>query len=46
MGITIKGVLVKAYNLVGIVKYYYRPLQYIYQIITAEIPEIDKDMAL
>ena len=46
MRITIKGILVKAYNLISIVKRYYRPLQRIYQIITAKIPKIDKDIAL
>ena len=46
MGITIKGILVKAHNLIGIVKRYYRPLRRVYQIITAEIPEINKDIAL
>ena len=30
MEITIKGVLVKAYNLFGIVKRYYRPLRRVY----------------
>ena len=46
IGITVKGVPVKAYNLVSIVKYYYRPLQRVYQIVTAEIPKINKDIAL
>ena len=46
MGITIKGILVKAYNLINMVKCYYRPLQYIYQIIIVKIPKIDKDIAL
>ena len=46
MEITIKGVPVKAYNLVSIVKRYYRPLRRVYQIIIAEIPKINKDMAL
>ena len=46
MGITVKGVLVKAYNLVSIVKHYHRPLQRVYQIVTAEIPGINKDIAL
>ena len=30
MGITVKGILVKAYNLIGIVKCYYGPLQRVY----------------
>ena len=46
MGITVKGVLVKAYNSVSIVKRYYGLLRHVYQIITAEIPRINKDMAL
>jgi len=46
MGTTIKGVLVKAHNLVSMVKRYYGPLRRVYQIITAKIPRIDKDIAL
>ena len=46
IGINIKGVPVKAYNSIGIIEQYYRPLQYIYQIITVKIPNIDKDIAL
>jgi len=46
MGIITKGVLVKAYNLIGIVKRYYSPLQRVYQIITVEILNINKDAAL
>jgi hypothetical protein len=37
---------VEAHNLVGMVKYYYGPLCHIYQIITAELLDISKDMAL
>ena len=37
---------VEAYNLVGIVERYYSPLRRIYRIITIELPDISKDMAL
>ena len=46
MGTTIKSVLVKAYNLISIVKRYYGPLQRIYYIITSKILEINKDITL
>ena len=46
IGTTIKSVLVKAYNSIGIVKYYHSPLRRIYQIITSKILGIDKDMVL
>ena len=46
IGITVKGVPVKAYNLVSIVKRYHRPLQRVYQISIAKIPRINKDIAL
>ena len=38
--------LVKAHNSVGIVEYYYSPLRYIYYIITKELLDISKDIAL
>ena len=37
---------VEAYNLIRIVKHYYSPLQRVYQIITVEILNINKDAAL
>jgi hypothetical protein len=46
MGISTKGVLVEAHNAIGMVEQYHRPLQRAYQIITVEIPNIDKDIAL
>jgi len=46
MGIITKGVPVEAYNLIGIVKHYYSPLRRAYQIITVEILNINKDVAL
>ena len=46
MGIIIKNILVKAYNLISIVKRYYGPLQCIYYILTSKIPGINKDIAL
>ena len=46
MGISIKGVLVKAYNSIGMVERYYSLLQRAYQIIITEIPNINKEMGL
>jgi len=46
IGIITKGVPVKAYNSIRIVKRYYSPLRRAYQIITVEIPNINKDAAL
>ena len=46
MGINIKGVLVKAHNSINMVEQYHKLLQYIYQIITVKIPNIDKDITL
>ena len=46
MGIITKGVPVKAYNLIGIVKHYHSPLQRVYQIIIVKILNINKDAAL
>ena len=46
MGAIIKSVPVKSYNFIGMVKCYYGPLQQVYQIITTEIPEINKEMSL
>ena len=46
IGIITKGVLVKAYNLIGIVERYYSPLRRAYQIIMVKIPNINKDVAL
>jgi hypothetical protein len=37
---------VEAHNSVGIVERYHRPVRRAYQIITVEIPDINKDMAL
>jgi hypothetical protein len=45
-GTAIRSVPIKAYNLVKIVKRYYGPLRRIYYIITTELPDISKDMAL
>jgi hypothetical protein len=46
IGINTKGVLVKAYNSISIVERYHGLLRRVYQIITVEIPSINKDMAL
>jgi len=45
-GIVIRSVPVEAHNLVGMVERYYGPLRCIYYIITAELLDISKDMAL
>jgi len=37
---------VKAHNLARMVKHYYSPLYYIYHIIIAELPDINKDITL
>jgi hypothetical protein len=42
----IKIVSIKAYNSIRIVKCYHSPIRCIYTIITTEIYNIDKDMAL
>jgi hypothetical protein len=46
MGIKVKIVLVKAYNLIKIVERYHGPIRQAYFIIMTEIPGINKDMAL
>ena len=46
IGISIKGVLVKAHNSIRMVERYYSPLQRAYQIIITEIPNINKEMGL
>ena len=46
IGTIIKNILVKAYNLIGIVKRYYSPLRRIYHIITFKIPGINKNIVL
>ena len=46
MGISTKGVPVEAHNAIGMVERYHGPLRHAYQIITVEIPDINKDMAL
>ena len=46
MGITIKKVLVEAYWLIGKVECYYIVLYCVYQIISKELPDLNKEMAL
>ena len=46
IGITTKTVLVEAHWLIGKVKYYYIVLRYAYQIVSKELPDLDKEMAL
>jgi len=46
MGSKVKIVPIKAYNFMGIVERYYRPICRAYSIIIAKIPSISKDMAL
>jgi hypothetical protein len=46
MGTKIKIVPIEAHNSIGIVERYHGPIRRAYNIITAEIPDIHKDMAL
>ena len=46
MGISIKGVPVKAHNSIRIVERYYSLLRRAYQIIITKIPKINKEMGL
>jgi hypothetical protein len=46
MGISTKAVPVEAHNSIGIVERYHGPIQRAYQIISTELPDIDKEMAL
>ena len=46
MGIKVRIIPIKAHNLVGIVKRYYGLIRRAYSIITTEIPDISKDIAL
>ena len=46
IGITTKIVLVKAHWLIRKVKCYYIVLYYAYQIISKELPDLNKEMAL
>jgi hypothetical protein len=46
IGVTIKLVPVELHNFIGMVERYYGLLWWAYQIITTEIPEISKEMAL
>jgi hypothetical protein len=46
MGIKVKIVLVEAHNSIRIIERYYGPVRYTYLIISTEIPNINKDMAL
>ena len=46
MGIKVRIIPIKAHNLVGIVERYYGLIRRAYSIITTEIPDISKDMAL
>ena len=46
IGIGTKVVLVEAYNSIRIVERYHGPIRRAYQIISAELPDIDKEMAL
>jgi hypothetical protein len=46
MGIKVKIVPVKAYNSIGIVERYHSPVQQAYSIISTEIQDIDKEIAL
>ena len=46
IGITTKTVLVEAYWLIRKVKYYYIVLHCIYQIVSKELPNLNKEMVL
>ena len=46
LGTATRSILIKAHNSVRIVEHYYGPLYRIYHIIIAELPDINKDMAL
>ena len=46
MGVETKGVPVEAHNSIGMVERYHGPLRRAYQIIAAELPGLDKSMAL
>jgi len=46
IGITIKSVPVKAYNLISIIERYHGPLQRMYHIITFKILGINKNIVL
>ena len=46
MGIQLKAILVEAYNSIRIVERYHAPIRRAYRIISAEIRDIDKDIAL
>jgi len=46
MGIKVRIIPIKAYNLVRIIKYYYRLIRRVYSIITTKIPDINKDIVL
>ena len=46
MGITTKIVLVEAHWLIGKVEYYYTVLYRVHQIVSKELPNLDKEMAL
>ena len=46
MGVNIKKVLVKAHNLISIVKKYHSLIKHAYQIIATELPDLNKNIAL
>jgi hypothetical protein len=46
MGTTCKSVLVEAHNSISIVERYHGPIWRAYEIISAELPELSKDIAL
>ena len=46
IGVNIKRVLIKAYNLINIVKRYYSLIRHVYQIIITKLPDLDKNITL
>ena len=46
IGVNIKGVLVKAHNSISMVERYYSLIRHTYQIITTELSDLNKNIAL
>lgn len=46
MNIIIKNILIELHHCIGMLEFYYRPLQYIYSIFRIKIPIIKPDFAL
>ena len=46
IGMKIKIISIEVYNSIGIIEYYYSLIRYTYNIIIAEIPDINKEIVL